>query len=73
MKQYSIFPKGVEFHVHTPDHEVISVSSFRQAVSLANMLRESANLWWWTEWFTYKPLGGRARWVRHAIVRPGRS
>lgn len=70
MKRYSIFPAGDRFRLHTPEHEVIECATFHQAVRLADTLRRATHRWWWSEWFTYKPMLGRSRWVRNAIVTP---
>lgn len=73
MKVFSIFPSGDKFRLHTPDHEVVECESYHAAATVANSWRVAARLMWWTDWHTVKPLGGRVRWQRNAIVTPSHN
>ena len=70
MKQYAIFKTDEKFNLHTPEHEIHECQTFHHAAVLADQLRRLSKLRWWTDWTTYRPLCGRARWVRNAIVIP---
>lgn len=70
MKQFSIYHYGESWNLHTPDHQVIACTSFHHAAVCATEILRASRLMWWTDWTTYRPLGGRVRYQRNAIVTP---
>lgn len=70
MKVFSIFRAGEKFNLHTPDHDIIECNSYAHAVRVASVLVQMMRLMWWNEWTTVRPLYGRARYQRNAIVLP---
>ncbi|MDP2325578.1 MAG: hypothetical protein Q8N51_16335 [Gammaproteobacteria bacterium] len=70
MKVFSIFPAGEKFRLHRPDHQVVECVSFHEAATVAREYVKRMHLMWWTDWTTVKPIGGRVRYQRNAIVTP---
>lgn len=73
MKQFAIYPRGDHFNLHTPDAEIVRCDTYHQAAVIANTYVKEMNLRWWTDWTVLKPIGGRLRYVRNAIVLPHRN